>query len=89
MTSPDPKERTAPAAEADVLGEEASNTGKLDKLTDDGSPRADGGANPRADGGANPRADGGANPREDGSAKPGADENQAGFLKDQDKKFSP
>jgi len=73
MTSPDPKERTAPAAEADVLGEEASNTGKLDKLTDDGSPRADGGANPR----------------EDGSAKPGADENQAGFLKDQDKKFSP
>ena len=35
MDSPDPKERTAPAAEADVLGEEARNTGTLDKLTGD------------------------------------------------------
>ncbi|MFL6692752.1 MAG: hypothetical protein ACJ8GO_07310 [Ramlibacter sp.] len=73
MASPDRKERTAPAAEADVLGEEASNTGKLGNLTGDGSPRADG------------RGDA----QEDGSAEPGADENQAGFMKDQDKKFSP
>jgi len=76
MDSPDPKERTAPAAEADVLGEEARNTGTLDKLTGDG----DKAGSPRAE------QDGS---REDGSASPGRDENQAGFLKDDDRKFSP
>jgi len=73
MASPDPDQPTAPAAEADVLGEDARNTGRLDKLSDDGKPRADQRGHQQ----------------EDGSAKPGTDENQAGFVKDQDKKFSP
>jgi hypothetical protein len=76
MDSPDPKERTAPAAEADVLGEAATNTGTLDKLTGDGGKAG----SPRAE-------DDGST--EDGSARPGRDENQAGFLKDDDRKFSP
>lgn len=73
--SDDRKERTSPAAEADVLGEEARNTGKLDRLTggsgDQGSARAE-------------RARRRQRPDEDGSARPGDDENQAGFLKDGD-----
>lgn len=73
-TAERPDDRTAPAAEADVLGGDARNTGQLDKLTDDKG--ASGGA---------PRG----NPSGDGSAKPGADENQAGFVKDPDKRFAP
>ena len=74
MDSPD--ERTAPAAQADVLGEAATNTGTLDKLTGDGDKTG----SPRAE-------DDGST--EDGSARPGRDENQAGFVKDPGSKFSP
>jgi hypothetical protein len=66
------QERTAPAAEADVLGEAVRNTGTLDGLAPD---RGDKGQATRGD--------------ERGEAQPGQDENQAGFVKDPDKKFSP
>ena len=66
------QERSAPAAEADVLGEAARNTGTLDGLAAD---RGDKGQATRGD--------------ERGEAQPGQDENQAGFVKDPDKKFSP
>ncbi|WP_427912322.1 hypothetical protein ACPWT1_17000 [Ramlibacter sp. MMS24-I3-19] len=62
------QERTAPAAEADVLGEAARNTGTMDGL----APQRDDNAQ-----------------AERGQAQPGKDENQAGFVKDPDKKFSP
>lgn len=64
--------RTAPAAEADVLGEAARNTGTMDGLM----PGRDG-QGPASRG------------NERGQAQPGKDENQAGFVKDPDKKFSP
>lgn len=66
------QERTAPAAEADVLGEAARNSGTMDGLAPDRDDRG------RA-AGADERAE----------AQPGQDENQAGFVKDPDKKFSP
>ena len=81
MPDPKPDDRTAPAAQDDVLGEAASNTGSMDGLSDDvggdGTPRERGGQ---------PRPDRGA---ADGEARPGKDENQAGFVKDPDKPFSP
>jgi hypothetical protein len=80
MDNPDPTERTAPAADADVLGEAATNTGTLDELT--GNDAADGDATGRP----RPKAEGSI---EDGSAAAGRDENQAGFLKDGGRKFSP
>ena len=72
MTSPSPQERTAPAADADVLGEEARNSGTMEGLAD-GS--GDAGKADRGSGA--------------GEAQPGKDENQAGFVKDAEKKFSP
>lgn len=66
------QERTAPAAEADVLGEAARNTGTMDGLAPD---RDDKGQDARSS--------------DRGQAQPGEDENQAGFVKDPDKKFSP
>lgn len=66
------KERSAPAAEADLLGEAARNTGTIDALQ---PARQRPGEAPRSDDG--------------GEAQPGKDENQAGFVKDADKKFSP
>ena len=66
------QDRTAPAAEADVLGEAARNTGTMDGLV---AERDDKGQASRAE--------------ERGEAQPGKDENQAGFVKDADKKFSP
>jgi hypothetical protein len=77
MDSPDSNERTAPAAEADVLGEAASNTGKLEELSGDADAAHGGRAGQRG------------KPDEDGSARPGVDENQAGFVKDPEKKFAP
>ena len=65
------QERTAPAAEADVLGEAARNTGTMDGLVTD------------------EKKDKAARNDERGQAQPGQDENQAGFVKDPDKKFSP
>ncbi|HEY1228595.1 MAG TPA: hypothetical protein VGF26_14860 [Ramlibacter sp.] len=65
------QERTAPAAEADVLGEAARNTGTMEGLVaDEDKCRA-------------------APDDERGQAQPGQVENQAGFVKDPDKKFSP
>jgi len=71
----DPQERTAPAAEADVLGEEARNSGTLVRLQRDERGAA-GGESPAAQG-------------DNGEARPGQDENQAGFVKDPDKRFRP
>ena len=63
--------RSQPAAQPDVLGGEARNTGGLEGLSQevgaDGTPREQ-----------KPR-DGG---QAEGEARPGKDENQAGFLKD-------
>ena len=64
--------RTAPAAEADVLGEAACNTGTMDGLTPDRDDKGDASRG-----------------KERSEAQPGRDENQAGFVKDPDKKFSP
>ncbi len=76
-----PSDRTAPAAQDDVLGEATTNSGTMDGLSDevgsDGTPRGQGGQ---------PRAERGA---ADGEARSGKDENQAGFVKDPDKPFSP
>ncbi|HYF18174.1 MAG TPA: hypothetical protein VEA40_09935 [Ramlibacter sp.] len=69
--------RSQPAAQPDVLGGEARNTGGLEGLSQevgaDGTPREQ---KPR-DGG---QADDGG--QAEGEARPGKDENQAGFLKD-------
>jgi len=73
MDSPDPHERGAPAAEDDVLGEAARNTGTFEQLREDPAR----GNEPAQRGTA------------EGQAEPGKDENQAGFLKDADRKFSP
>jgi hypothetical protein len=73
MDSPDPQERGAPAAEDDVLGEAARNTGTLEPLREDPNR-----TNEPAQRGA-----------AEGEAQPGKDENQAGFVKDADRKFSP
>jgi hypothetical protein len=91
MDSPDPDqrdERTAPAAEADLLGGEARNTGRLDKLTGNGD--AEGARVPqRRDADTLGEQQGSADNGEEGSARPGQDENQPGFVKDPDKKFAP
>lgn len=70
-------QRGVPSAQDDLLGEEARNRGNVDT--------ADGRMAPEANQpvpGRRPRA-------EDGEAQPGKDENQAGFVKDQDKRDSP
>lgn len=67
------QDRTAPAAEDDVLGEAARHTGTLDRLQPGRETRR-----------------GVPGDQEDrGEAEPGKDENQAGFVKDADRKFSP
>lgn len=66
----------APAAQPDVLGEKARNKGVVD--TTDGRMEPE--VNLPIPG--NPVA-------EHGEAKPGRDENQAGFVNDPDKRFSP
>jgi hypothetical protein len=67
-----------PVAQDDVLGEAARATGPVEGL--DAQVGADG--TPRERSGERGRAD-------DGAASPGKDENQAGFVKDREKKFSP
>ncbi|HZY18391.1 MAG TPA: hypothetical protein VFE82_07910 [Ramlibacter sp.] len=74
----DPEEHSAPAAQPDVLGEEARNTGTLEGLTGEGGSDAQ--SRPGT-----PRPRG----QSDDEARPGRDENQAGFLKDEDKRESP
>ena len=69
-------QRGAPAAQDDVLGEAARNQGVVD--TTDGRMAPE--ANQPVPGRPLP---------ERGEAQPGKDENQAGFLKDADKRFSP
>lgn len=69
----DPKPTSRPAAQDDVLGEAARNTGTGSLEEADATT-----AGPSSSDG-----------REDGEAQPGKDENQAGFLKDGDKRFSP
>jgi hypothetical protein len=69
-------ERGAPAAQADVLGGDARNTGVPDTTDGRMAPEANQPVPAR------PQA-------EDGEARPGKDENQAGFLKDDDKRFAP
>lgn len=73
MPSPKMPDQSVPAANADVLGDDARTDGTMDGLSDqvgqDGTPRDRGQA-------------GG---QERGDARPGKDENQAGFLKEKDK----
>ena len=53
MPDPQPPDRRAPAANADILGEEARNEGKMDGLSEDlgqdGTPRDRGQAQPGKD----------------------------------------
>jgi len=72
MPTPKMPDRTVPAANADLLGEDARTDGKLDGLPD--TDRQDG----------TPRDRGTASSAERGEARPGQDENQAGFLKEKD-----
>lgn len=75
MPESKPPARGTPAANADLLGEEASNDGPLGNLAESEAQwRA---ADPKA----NQTAE-----RESarGQARPGKDENQAGFLKEKD-----
>ena len=68
-----------PVAQDDVLGEAARATGPVEGL--DATVGADGTPRDRGQG-----VDSG---RESGEARPGKDENQAGFLHDRDKRYSP
>jgi hypothetical protein len=70
---------SVPVAQDDVLGEATRVSGPVDG-TD--TPPGAGGA-PRD------RGQGSREAEETGEARPGKDENQAGFLKDQDKRHSP
>lgn len=81
MANPqDPKPASQPVAQDDVLGEAARHTGPgsrgptADPMKGIGTPDGPGSADAR---------------RDEGEAPPGKDENQAGFLKDKDKRFSP
>jgi len=65
----------APAAQDDVLGEAMTNKGV--------PPNASAGKGGQPGAGAAKREPG------DGEAAPGKDENQAGFLHDRDKRYSP
>jgi hypothetical protein len=73
MADPKQKDRGAPAAQPDLLGDEARNTGSMEGLDEnvgaDGTPRDRGQA--------------------EGEARPGRDENQAGFVRDRDKRSQP
>jgi hypothetical protein len=72
MPTPKMPDRTVPAANADLLGDDARTDGKLDEL-----PETD-----RQD--SAPQDRGTASSVERGEARPGQDENQAGFLKEKD-----
>jgi hypothetical protein len=72
MPTPKMPHRTVPAANADLLGEDARTDGNLDEL-----PATD-----RKD--STPQERGNASSVERGEARPGQDENQAGFLKEKD-----
>ncbi len=75
--------RTTPAANADILGEETTFDGTLEKpRAGDGAP-ADGSAAGGHPAGNPGRRENGDKP-ESGSARAGKDINQAGFLKDPD-----
>ena len=77
MATKDKDQRGAPAANDDLLGEAARNEGAVD--TTDGRMTPD----------ANEPVPGRGRANDRGEAKPGEDENQAGFLKDPDQRFSP
>lgn len=71
---PDPKmpDRSVPAANADVVGDDARMDGTMEELTE------------QLDQDGTPRQRGQVRSSETGEARPGKDENQAGFLKDKD-----
>ncbi|MGZ5180253.1 MAG: hypothetical protein ACXWC6_03075 [Ramlibacter sp.] len=69
MDSPDPTKRDAPAAEADVLGGDARNSGTMEGLR----PQE-----------RRPAGRDSGEPVAEDVARPGEDENQAAFLKDSD-----
>ena len=75
MAEPKQPKQQQPSAQADVLGDDASHSGSMDGLT--GEVGADGTPRDRGQG------------REDGDARPGADENQAGFVRDREKSDRP
>ena len=75
------KEPGTPVAQDDVLGEAARATGPVEGL--DARVGADGTPRDPSDQTGTERG------QAEGEARPGRDENQAGFLKDKDKKFSP
>ena len=77
MATNDKDQRGAPAAQDDLLGEAAHNKGVVDTTDGRMAPEANEPVPGRG------RAD------DQGEAKPGQDENQAGFVKDPDKRFSP
>lgn len=93
MADPRQARESAPAAQDDLLGEAARNDGTMEgldpRIGSDGTPRD------RADApksGSRPAArPDPARPGEErpGEAQPGRDENQAGLVKDPDKRFSP
>ncbi len=81
MADPRQPRESAPSAQDDLLGEAARNDGTMEGL----DPRvgADGTPRDRSDRPATERG------TAEGEARPGKDENQAGFVKDSDKRFQP
>lgn len=81
MADPRQPRESAPSAQDDLLGEAARNDGTMEGL----DPRvgADGTPRDRADPTAPDRA------KSEGEARPGKDENEAGFVKDADKRSRP
>ena len=81
MADPRQARESAPSAQDDLLGEAARNDGTMEGL----DPRvgADGTPRDRSDSATADR------PRGEGEARPGKDENQAGFVKDADKRSQP
>jgi hypothetical protein len=75
-------ERPAPAADADLLGEDASFDGRIEKPGLSQPERGSRGSAGSAEENARVRREGGK--AESGSAPAGEDINQAGFLKDED-----
>ncbi|WBY01913.1 hypothetical protein PE066_21115 [Ramlibacter tataouinensis] len=81
MADPKQPRESAPAALDDILGEAARNDGTMEGL----DPRVGGDGTPR-DRSDLPCSERG---QVEGEARPGKDENQAGFVKDADKRFQP
>jgi hypothetical protein len=84
--TPDDTRRGAPAAQPDLLGGAARNDGTLEPLREDGAAPA---ADPARPAGAQQPRREDSRAQERGAARPGVDENQAGFVKDEDKRFRP